>query len=175
MVDDSTWTVLTALIHIHIPLFTCVSAANACVISTRYTEDQGLLSSESPVRILDAGSVDVLVNVDLTASTPGQLPIPGGDKFIDPNDAHFSACYDSNGRAADFHPYEVLVHEAGHALGLSNFISLQFTSDLVAHPSIPDSVMNYDSNVKQIRNERDCSPHAFDIMALEVLYRNERP
>ena len=33
-----------------------------------------------------------------------------------------------------------------------------------AHPSIADSVMNYD-------REHDCSPHPFDILAIYALYQ----
>jgi hypothetical protein len=48
-----------------------------------------------------------------------------------------------------------------------------------SHPTIPSSVMNYDDDTRevwfrsrpQIDNERDCSPHPFDIMALYSLYQ----
>ena len=68
-----------------------------------------------------------------------------------------------------------MVHESGHALGLSNFSWRNPIGTSVAHPSIPDSVMNYDSEVPQISNEPDCSPHPFDIMAIEALYQTLRP
>ena len=54
-------------------------------------------------------------------------------------------------------PYSVLLHEAGHALG-------------IAHPDkygFRDSIMNY------ILNEPDCSPHPFDILAIYALYQSE--
>ena len=35
--------------------------------------------------------------------------------------------------------------------------------------------MNYDDEVAQVINEPDCSPHPFDIMALEALYQMARP
>ena len=48
-------------------------------------------------------------------------------------------------------------------------------SGTVAHSYIPDSVMNYNHNIDQITDEPDCSPHPFDIMALEALYQTVRP
>ena len=51
-----------------------------------------------------------------------------------------------------------------------------------SHPTIPDSVMNYDSEEEPlIRHphvtdktfkEPDCSPHPFDVLALNALYQN---
>ena len=38
----------------------------------------------------------------------------------------------------------------------------------MAHPTIPDSVMNY---VNFTRTEPDCSPHPFDIMIIYALYQ----
>ena len=53
----------------------------------------------------------------------------------------------------------------------------------MAHPDIPDAVLNYDKEVdenyrinqmsvrEQYRWEADCSPHPFDILALYALYQ----
>ena len=71
----------------------------------------------------------------------------------------------------DFRNYRHMVHEAGHALGLSNYHHLIPFASSAYHPSIPDSVMNYDHKVPQISNEPDCSPHPFDIMAIGALYQ----
>ena len=43
-----------------------------------------------------------------------------------------------------------------------------------AHSHIPDSVLNYNSDIEQITDEPDCSPHPFDFMALEGLYQTVR-
>ena len=54
--------------------------------------------------------------------------------------------------------------------------------DNMAHPNIPDIVMNYDHEVienftdndfakGQDRWEADCSPHPFDILAIYALYQ----
>ena len=60
-------------------------------------------------------------------------------------------------------------------MGLSNSSYHRSLSDAVAHALIPDSVMNYDHDIDQIPDEPECSPHPFDIMALEALYQTVRP
>ena len=113
--------------------------------------------------------------------------------------------------------YGVAVHETGHALGLSGFSVrdliyfaastavnelpssapfvnlLQFINEaghqhyVAAHPTIPDSVMNYDTfnamerSVPYIRHpqvghdfaEPDCPHHPFDILAIFALYQTQ--
>ena len=88
--------------------------------------------------------------------------------------------------------YELALHEAGHALGLSSFDYLNFVKNIgsvsyhVAHPTIPDSVMNYDTETSQLiekarqenedtPNEPDCAPHPFDVTAIYALYQNVAP
>ena len=88
------------------------------------------------------------------------------------------------------------MHEAGHALGLSNvsYVGLvteplslyawfkRFQPYEAAHPTIPDAVMNYDDEVPDHwaawapspLNEPDCSPHPFDLMAIYSLYQPAR-
>ena len=106
-----------------------------------------------------------------------------------PTSIKFNTCLPDKDAASDdsdqgYFAYTTAVHEAGHALGLSNFSYV----DLVipwsapqeyhtAHPTIPDAVMNYD-NAQRIRHpvgasfsEPDCSPHPFDIMAIYALYQ----
>ena len=54
----------------------------------------------------------------------------------------------------------------------------------MAHPDIPDAVLNYDKEVdenyrineisgvrERYRREPDCSPHPFDILAIYALYQ----
>ncbi len=40
-----------------------------------------------------------------------------------------------------------------------------------AHPSIPDTVMNYDSRISDNHIEPDCSPHPLDVLAMTALYQ----
>ena len=73
-----------------------------------------------------------------------------------------------------------MVHEASHALGLANRLSFSNDWELYArdHSTIQDSVMNYDAEIPEnrlpdgtIREEKDCAPHPFDIMAIYALYQ----
>ena len=78
-----------------------------------------------------------------------------------------------------YRAYEVAVHEAGHALGLSNIDYPTFSNLYeAAHPTIPDSLLNYDHEVDDYYpgassrfSEPDCSPHPFDLMALNAVYQ----
>lgn len=52
----------------------------------------------------------------------------------------------------------------------------------VAHPTIPESAVNYDGEAKRRAGwimsnysnyvEPDCSPHPFDVLAIYALYQN---
>ncbi len=80
---------------------------------------------------------------------------------------------------AKYFPFRTALHEAGHALGTSGFSNLDLLDGIIggdanyhrAHPSIPDAVMNYDSEILEIINEPDCFPHPFDILAIYALYQ----
>ena len=65
-----------------------------------------------------------------------------------------------DGDNPDFRNYELMVHEAGHTLGLSGFSLGDLLSEeriyTNAHPKIPDSIMSYD-NKTNVR-EPECSP-----------------
>ena len=144
-------------------LFYCITGESpACVISTRYTESSAYWWFHPSVRELDPGSVDVLVNIDRASETHA---IPGQDVVPSENDIRFNSCLPKPNRSGPdegFSNYTLMVHEAGHALGLSNFSWRNPIGSSVAHPSIPNSVMSYDSEVYQITDEPDCSPHPFE-------------
>ena len=81
---------------------------------------------------------------------------------------------------ANYTNYELMVHEASHALGLVNRLSFSNPWEYYArdHSTIQDSVMNYDAGIPEnrlpdgtIREEKDCAPHPFDIMAIYALYQ----
>ena len=147
----------------------------------------------------------VIVGVDVTFD---QEKFTGPEVTV-PSATFFNKCLGgSNSSAGDpdmgFKAYSLAVHEAGHALGLSRLDFSAYPNPLVAgaieainlipgisktikhpyhaaHPTIPDSVMNYDDedppvirhpSVKTTFAEPDCSPHPFDIMAIMALYQN---
>ena len=181
MVDTSGW-YRPRTTMLNNPLFYCIEFGVACVISPRYWDITWLLNPFRPsIRALDDGSVDVLVNVSIKTVPPPsindfdpdlhrRLDIPGEDMNVGSSDTRFNVCRLGTDDV-DFRNYQHMVHEAGHALGLSNFDYPEFWATYIAHSSIPDSVMNYDWEVKQISDEPDCSPHPFDVMAIGALYQ----
>ena len=70
------------------------------------------------------------------------------------------------------------MHEAGHALGLSD-VSLNLWEVHqpynIAHPTIQDSALNYDYRALSPGGghllEPDCSPHPFHVMVAYALYQ----
>ena len=192
MVDTSGWTpgVAELLVVLHNKLFLCIrnplDSAPACVISTRYWDITWQLDPSKPsVRALDDGTVDVLVNDSrdtMNRDVPGNDDVPGNGIDVEPQDTAFNKCSVGTGDGVGvsdrlrFANYRLMVHEAGHALGLSNFdVSEPLNEYDIAHPLIPDTVMNYDDRVSLIVDEPDCSPHPFDVMAVEALYQTLIP
>ena len=126
-----------------------------------------------------------LLNVSIVpgASNTHSLSIPGGDKIIDNHDIRVNACKSAPEKkdSEDFSIYELIVHESGHALGLSEFSRRRPGSYDISHPTIPDAVMNYDDEMPDwvpstySKNEPDCFPHPFDIMAVYALYQTLKP
>ncbi len=134
-------------------------------------------------------SVDVIFN-------QGSFANPGGLPIGTPASTQFNTCLSNVNPAVaapdhDYEAYRIAVHEAGHALGLSNFSYAGLVTEPLwtffeevqpyeaAHPTIPDAVMNYDKGVPEHwatwaplpLNEPDCSPHPFDVMAIYALYQ----
>ncbi len=173
-----TWSPGATVIEL-LPL--CVFQAGACVISPTYFAWSGPEAATNLT--FEVGSVDMLINGEDRAA----VSAPNLDKI------RFNTCTEGA-----FGPYALIVHEAGHALGMSgfsvadlatltlvwNFIAsivdpfepiIPFGPYVMSHPVIPASVMNYDHRVPfyDLGNEPDCSPHPFDIMALFALYQGE--
>ncbi len=179
MVDTSDWhSAIIPILGANIP-FLCIESAPACVISTRYTDHRPFTTSR--VQALDDGSVDVLVNSNRETywednnKIVRKKDIPGDDKRVDEEDTKFNECKIGTGDS-NFSNYRLMVHEAGHALGLSEISTNRIWQPYdVAHPTVPDAVMNYDDEVSQITYEPDCAPHPFDIMAIHALYQTVDP
>ena len=126
----------------------------ACVVSPEYVVVGGPRASTNLTRANE--SVDILITRNKTLREP-----------IIPSSISFNKC---TGNSA---AYELVLHEAGHALGLSGFsiYELDKGNDYrMAHPTIPDSVLNYDNKLSI--TEPDCSPYPFDIMAIHALYQS---
>ena len=97
-------------------------------------------------------TTDLFVRRSSTSNDP--LDLPGGNADIDKTDVLFNKCPTHDKRA-----YSILVHEAGHALGIRFGLNI--------HPTVHDSIMAYSLDA----NRPDCSPHPLDIMAVYALYQ----
>ena len=110
-------------------------------------------------------------------AVPGGLDADGG-VTVDRDDVRFNTC-----GASVLGAYEVLVHEAGHVLGIRNARSLTsgWERNLRHHPSIYESVMSYESpyvpnpgDTSSVPpDDPDCSPHPLDVLAVYSLYQQE--
>ena len=126
----------------------------ACVISPAYTA-----FPQASIKLTEAdGSVDILIR---GKTNEPQMP----------SSIQFNTCA---GEPRD--DYELVLHEVGHALGISGYMTISLLSEdgryVMAHPTITDSLMNYDDKAFMPHiDEPDCSPHPFDIMAIYALYQ----
>ena len=96
-------------------------------------------------------------------------PLPGGDEHPERGDAPFERCpvTDTN---LHYLAYHVLLHEAGHALGIRRENSGQ-TDFEDSHPferGLPESVMTYADEGKI------CSPLPFDVLAMHAMYQSRQ-
>ena len=144
----------------------CVFHGPACVISQAYGTDAEAANDLSASGV----SVDILINKATLEpfEAANNLGIPTATSFN--HCAKTDAILDS----ATVYPFRLMLHEAGHAFGLSGFsvpVTLR-TFDIYeqAHPTVASSVMNYDKEAS-VGDEPDCSPHPLDIMALWALYQ----
>ena len=163
----------------------CVLVSKACVISHAYGDD-----AQASVQLINTpgseNAVDVLIR-------QGQYYTSGGALMATinlnlPPRTQFNTCL------GNFDAYETMLHEFGHALGMSgfewtDFIRGSYPSDPIyhaAHPAVPDTVMNYDHKVPEnhdpdvlvnngwLRFEfnYNCSPNPLDLLALWALYQS---
>ena len=176
------------------PFKRCILGAHACVTSrTDYDDD-------------DRGPSNYLAGVDITFNRSRFEDVPGHHESTEaadnrgrwyprvPREIHFNTCLDRQvprftNLDRGYGAYSIAVHEAGHALGLSNvtdswryvvdaltpFVN-PFQADIyhASHSSTRGSVMNYDSEVWDTF-EPDCSPHPIDVAAIYALYQVPGP
>ena len=160
----------------------CILAdAGGCTVSRAYAGSQ-LASSE-------IGAADIFLNwrkIKGKNADRNRIPPPRTDVLV-PADFRFGECVPPSGAhfsRRDRYVFELVVHEAGHALGLSEAdirasaesIIAEAIADtdvdyIVSHPNIAPSVLNYDSKVVGARGEPDCFPHPMDVLAIHALYQ----
>ena len=176
------------------PFKLCIVGAPACVTSISGYDRWPRQAS------YQLSSADITLNQGWFANTRPETPHQG---------VRFNTCVSASGgpKAEDegFFAYSTMVHEAGHALGLSDWSLKETAIDEiqkkiqelpswarillapfssipehvyeVSHPTIPDSVLNYDHEIADkleipTFEEPDCSPHPFDVMAIHALYQS---
>ena len=186
------------------PFKLCIICGPACVTSrTDYGDD-------------DRGAANPLAGVDITFNRNKIENGPGSSRIANdgntryypriPDQVNFNICQPVQHPVMGYpdpdwgyYVYITALHEAGHALGLSNvtdqwryavdaapIVIRPFARDIytASHSGTPDSVMNYDHEVDSNYNsdtkqwnrwEPDCSPHPFDITAIYALYQKTLP
>ena len=121
----------------------CWTEHRACAVPSKIMNSEGRPTG-------DGYSTDIFL---LRSKVDGSLQIPGGDISLNRSDVKLSQC-----PAGTSDAYGILVHEAGHALGL-----LSADGSDVHHRS-SDSVMSAGSY-----NEK-CFPYPLDVLAIRALY-----
>ena len=161
----------------------CLHKAIACVTSPGYSFYPRDATTPLPSSDISFNKDEILAYSSTRIMRDELLPnVPSG--------VTFGSCLngatprpDDNGKATrsgsqirvtygTYAAYATTVHEAGHALGLSDWtLSLDEDDRYVAsHPVTVDSVMNYDFEAGV--DEPDCAPHPLDIMAIFSLYQS---
>ena len=211
MVDFNTFEALIASVEIMSdPFKVCILSGSACVTSrTDYDDDnRGADNPLSGVDVTFKRSSFEDVQDTYKDSTGKEMVITtndGKNRMYPriPSEIGFNTClvdqYSHDPQPdLGYLAYSTAVHEAGHALGLSNVADTwRYAVNLLpfdpqtrevytaSHSSTPDSVMNYDDNifenydhtlsVPRKRHEPDCSPHPFDVLAIYSLYQTRNP
>ena len=101
---------------------------------------------------------------------PGDLVIPGGDLDVQKSDVRFNICPATGNNA-----YAILVHEAGHLLGVRGPSAVGVPG--LRHPTIPGTVSmptvsGTSIMAEGLRAKDGCSPHPFDVMVLYAIYQS---
>ena len=111
------------------------------------------------------GNVTVDIKLSRRSFERDNLVFPGGNQSSDRDDVSFNAC------GSVPNSYGVLVHEAGHALGIG--YGSDGTDQDQHHPLIYDSVMSY-ALASAVGYKYSCSVHPLDVMAIYALYQTIR-
>ena len=111
-------------------------------------------------------SVDLIFNRKVFLSTVPDLTeahFPGGDRTPERGDIRFNSCEGT-------HPiYSALIHEAGHALGITGGAEMLDEKDpALSHfnPKILEAALSYGT-------EHGCFPHPLDIAVIYAMYQTQ--
>ena len=113
----------------------CIFFADSCVISSTYTHFSLFPLEIGPKASLELkeGDVDILINRDRVKTSGTTLDF---DLSL-PSSVQFNSCLNSSGSTSN---YELMLHEAGHALGISGFYlpEVIISNNRDAHSTIPN-------------------------------------
>ncbi len=109
-----------------------------------------------------AGQTSSYIKKYVTRTSDDKLQLPASD-------TRFNKCLNDSDNAGS--AFQSMVHEVGHVLGIRGATDGDVYTN--GHPSITDSVVNYDWKVPLggAGEEPDCAPHPFDVMAIFALYQ----
>ncbi len=146
----------------------CILApgVESCIVSLSLYETN-LTNASGDLRVAGTNSVDIAINGRRTARS--RHPESGllAWTLDRPSSVRFNTCQGDG----DYTLFRMMVHEFGHALGLSSLVydhRSEGNLEPEPHSTVPNSVLN------QI-DEADCSPYPLDILALEALYQGVVP
>ena len=168
--------------------------ATGCTTSDSYGTDRGGKS---------ATAADIYLNWDrLTDVSGDRTSYDAGTLNPGMENIQFNQCHSPPGTSLDSRAFELVIHEAGHALGMSgaspprslaqgtidliNALLRGALSDLIdrfggddvdyttSHPTVASTVLNYASFEKEhgVEGEPDCFPHPLDVLAINALYQD---
>ena len=129
-------------------------------------------------------NLDIVINRDMAEEPQWPPNAPGNHQGDDPRreDTQFNKCTSRGATEPVFNPYEGILHEAGHALGLwarefTSHIpllqSITMTTEETGHPGIQLSVLNEDEQISTGYDEPDCFPHPMEILAIYASHQKE--
>ena len=148
----------------------CILVAGSCAISYNL-HDRNAANAAGDLRRVGRSSVDIAINARTTADPtrrPPDLQSPRTWTLDIPSFVRFNTCQGSG----NFALFRMMVHEFGHALGVSSLIHDRPTGDGESEPEPHSTVSNSVLNDKdEFTGEADCSPYPFDILALQALYQ----
>ena len=168
-----------------------LGTASGCTVSRAYDTDVGAT---------EATAADIYLNWD-KLTDHGEENVNHNVEVVNPGmeNIQFNECKAPPGaNTFDKWAFELVVHEAGHALGMSGASRLRSFAEVAlgsppgfgdladaiegynkldyrtSHPTVASSVLNYGS-VERARGagtEPDCFPHPLDVLAINALYQD---
>ena len=127
----------------------CWTEYPGCAVPTLMVDSDGVATG-------DGYSTDIFL---LRSKAIGGLQRPGGDTSVDRSDVRLNQCPTGTSDT-----YGVLVHEAGHALGLRS------ADDSPTHPGETSPAMAVDSVMSVGDYVKKCAPYPLDVLAIRALY-----